>query len=857
MAEEVSAVEARQVKDIILRIKKEVSRALVGQDELVDALIRGVLCNGHVLLEGVPGIAKTLAVRALGSASGCDVKRVQFTVDLLPTDIIGLTTYTPGRGFEVIKGPIFSNFLIADEINRSPPKCVLGDTPVILDNGEIADINKIVKKYNGKKTYSNNNEYWIVPKKTLKLLAFDPADGKIKSEEVKYLYKQKTKAPYHEVILKSGRKIKTSTIHPFFTLRNGRIGNIEAKELKKGDCVLVPKQISISGTNILNYDKKFLDKSQEIYKEIERRRILYEKIQELIKQNFNYKKIKEALNSKEEHLIKTFINTKPRYLEYSEAYFFSEAKQFGQVHGIKMPINASKELAQFMAILIAEGNVNKSNFYLTMKDKEIPELFIRLVKELFDINAKLLYDKKREMHRVAFRSDALVDLLEAVGYDPHVKARNKYVPNFILTSKDDIAREFLRLYYECDGSVSRDCIKVTTKSKRIANALSYLLLRMGFVARIGRELSRTHMGDYLYQRRFYNLRLYGGELHDFSIKIGFFTEKNNKKLAELIKNTDREKVDLIPGMHRIIRGLRKEHNITHKQFYDLTGMHAHNLENPNNALMHSRYRLSKIANVFGNENHLSKLINGDFYCDFVKENKIIQPNKEYWLYDFSMKNTHSFVAGFGGIISHNTQSALLEAMQERMVTIGKENYALPAPFFVMATQNPLEVSGVYFLPEAELDRFLFKINVGYPNPEEEIKILKQNITLQDFEKLNVKSVTSPREIIAMQNIVKKVYVSPQVEKYIIRIVHMTRKKEGYEHAKFVEWGGSPRASIGIYIAAKSEALMQGRKFVTPDDVKKVSYDVLRHRIILTYAAQVEGVNSETIVREVLNKTPVP
>ncbi|MBI2449272.1 MoxR family ATPase [Candidatus Pacearchaeota archaeon] len=203
------------------------------------------------------------------------------------------------------------------------------------------------------------------------------------------------------------------------------------------------------------------------------------------------------------------------------------------------------------------------------------------------------------------------------------------------------------------------------------------------------------------------------------------------------------------------------------------------------------------------------------------------------------------------------QSALLEAMQERIVTIGKENYPLSAPFFVMATQNPLEVSGVYFLPEAELDRFLFKLNVTYPSIEDEIKILKTNINLRDFEEFNIKAVTSPKEIVAMQDIVKKIYVAPEVEKYIVRIVHMTRKKEGFEHAKFVEWGGSPRASIGIYIAAKAEALMQGRKFVTPDDVKKIAFDVLRHRIILTYAAQVEGINSDFIIKEILNKVPVP
>src|SRR3989344_7493986 len=186
-----SSLEIKKAAESIKLLKDEMGKVLVGQEDIVNGLIRGLLCNAHVLVEGVPGIAKTLAIRALAMASGCDVKRIQFTVDMLPTDIIGITSYTPEKGFEVIKGPIFANFLIADEINRAPPKCVFGDTPIILENGEIADIKEIIKKCNGKKTYRKNNEYWIIPKKKLNLLAFDFSDYKIKPEEVKYLYKQK------------------------------------------------------------------------------------------------------------------------------------------------------------------------------------------------------------------------------------------------------------------------------------------------------------------------------------------------------------------------------------------------------------------------------------------------------------------------------------------------------------------------------------------------------------------------------------------------------------------------------------------------------------------------------------------
>jgi MoxR-like ATPase len=847
---------------IIQDIRNEISKVLVGQDEIVNSLIRGILCNGHVLVEGVPGIAKTLAVRALGKATGCETNRIQFTVDLLPTDIVGLTTYTPGKGFETIKGPIFANFLIADEINRSPPKCVLGDTPIITDKGEILDISEIMKEYSSDNIKASNNEFWIKPKQPLKLMALDLRDYKIKPEEVDYLYKQRTKAPYFDVELKTGRKIKVSPVHPFFTLKNGRVETIPAEELKENDCVLVPRKLNLEFEDELNYEKSYINASNKVLNEIKRREKLYFEINELKNQNLSKKEIATKLGMLEsDGLLNTFMKIKPGYFKYIKGdYFFSESRQFGQVSCVKMPSKCSKGLAQFMAILISEGCINGSCFYLTMKDKEIPELFIKLAYELFGIEARLLFDYKRKQYRVAFRSDALVSLLNALGFKTNRKSIDKEIPQFILKSSDDIACEFLRLYYEGDGCASRDCIKVTTKSAKIANGLSYLLLRLGFVAKINHELAKTYIGNYKYYRRFYNLRLYGGSLSEFYEKIGFFSENKNKKLKSLIRNFSGEKNDLIPEMHRMIRAMRKISNITHKEFFSETGMHAHNVENPNNALMISRHRLSKIAKLSLMNNYLieqlNKIIDSDFSCDFVKKAEKIYPNEDYWLYDFSMKNNHSFIAGFGGIISHNTQSALLEAMQEGIVTIGKETYKLPEPFFVMATQNPLETSGVYILPEAQVDRFLFKILMGYPKKEQEVEILEKNITSKRFEEYNIKPITNPKKLIEMQKIAKRIYINDEVKSYIVDIVNATREKN-FDLGRYIDFGGSPRASIGLFIASKAEAMIKGRDFVTPIDVKKVCSDVLRHMIILNYEGQVEGITSDKVVEEILKIIPAP
>ena len=204
------------------------------------------------------------------------------------------------------------------------------------------------------------------------------------------------------------------------------------------------------------------------------------------------------------------------------------------------------------------------------------------------------------------------------------------------------------------------------------------------------------------------------------------------------------------------------------------------------------------------------------------------------------------------------QSALLEAMQEKQVTIGHDSFHLPMPFFVMATQNPIEQMGTYPLPEAQIDRFMYKIIMKYPSMEDEQKILEKNISLHKFEDYNLKAILKPGDLIKLQNDVKKIYLDPKIEKYIVRLVDATRypKKYNLELSKYVEFGSSPRASIGLFITSKAHALLSGKLYVTPNDVKAVAPNVFRHRIMLTYEGQAEEIKTEDIVKELITKVPV-
>ena len=204
------------------------------------------------------------------------------------------------------------------------------------------------------------------------------------------------------------------------------------------------------------------------------------------------------------------------------------------------------------------------------------------------------------------------------------------------------------------------------------------------------------------------------------------------------------------------------------------------------------------------------------------------------------------------------QSALLESMQEHQATIGKETFQLPTPFFVMATQNPVEQLGTYKLPEAQVDRFLYKIIISYPTFDDEVKILNQNMTLHEFSDFNLAPVLSQMDIMDAQKFVKKVYTNPKIERYIVRIVDSTRHPDKYNlvHGKYLAYGISPRAGIALHIASKAHALISGRGYVTPDDVKHVAYNVLRHRIALNFEGEAEEIKTEMVIKEILEKVPI-
>jgi MoxR-like ATPase len=204
------------------------------------------------------------------------------------------------------------------------------------------------------------------------------------------------------------------------------------------------------------------------------------------------------------------------------------------------------------------------------------------------------------------------------------------------------------------------------------------------------------------------------------------------------------------------------------------------------------------------------------------------------------------------------QSALLEAMQERQITIGDTTFKLEEPFLVLATQNPIEQEGTYTLPEAQVDRFMLKVVIGYPTKEEERLIIRQNLNPEGMSKIS--PIIDPADIMNARKLVREVYMDEKIERYILDVVFATRNPEEYKLQKLkplIAYGGSPRASINLALASKAYAFMKRRGYVIPEDVRSVCFDVMRHRVGLTYEAEAENVTSENILSEILNAVEVP
>ncbi|MFH1209901.1 MAG: AAA family ATPase [archaeon] len=936
----------KQYDDLFEDVRKELGKVVIGQEQVVDGVIRGLIANGHVLVEGIPGIAKTLIIKALAVISGCQFSRIQFTVDLLPTDIVGITTYDEKKGFYTAKGPIFSNFVIADEINRAPPKtqsalleamqerqATIGkETYPMMDpffvmatqnpiessgslvinenvfmNGKLIkgkDLYKLVKKSG--KLKSSNAYGDIYESKNSWTYALNDKNKLIKTRCMPYFVNYD--GYVYEVKSRYGRTIKVSEDHPFLINRQGSNEWMRIKDVTKNDLLICPKQIP---DNNLRFPEhlKVINQLKEKYLVVDNKELInvskktnnFNDLSTLKNDEFNKLRIVLGLSKKDlsiklfgnnernywrllrffsggnnecirKKLINFFIKNKPE-INYLKDKTFIESYKITTLN----KFDVDEDIIFWLAFILSEGSITKNGVVVYQKNyPEVIERFIKVSEEKIGVKVSDV-SERNGCRSVCIRSKALVDYVKARFF-----IKNKNIPYEYISLSSHLRKEFLKTFVSLESSVKEDDLHFVQKSKQSVDVISYLLLKNGFLHQIRqrkdgifslRIRDKEDIFNYLekigwidnrkidFKRDSFNykkiIRINPSDIFDLVRLMGlnsFHTYKDrtdllNRKwycgykslkngniniskkifdemISDLdneikirknvdLNNTDLHKLAVLAGIsiENVSESIGCSHNSVYSLYQKNNTIYKNNIE----TYIRNEFirRLIKADKVFRN---LKKLDSEDIIYDNILSIKRIRYKGK--IFGLSVPIYHNYIGGFGACgINHNT----------------------------------------YQLPQAQLDRFLFKVLIGYPNMNDEEIILNTNVSLRKFEEYKLKSIITPKEIIKLQRINQEVYVNKELEKYIVKVVDATRHPDKYKLklGKYIEWGASPRASIGIFIASKADALMRGKNYVTPENIKNVAYDVLRHRVLLNYEGQAEKITTDDVVKEILYKVDVP
>lgn len=945
----VSEAELKKFHEDINNIKKELSKVVVGQEKVIDGLLRAMISNGHVLLEGVPGIAKTLIMRSLAYVTSCKTKRIQFTADLLPSDIIGLTSYERTKGFYIIKGPVFTNFLLADEINRAPAKVqsalleamqekqvtigretfkidepffvLATQNPIetmgsltldqeVLINGKLMNgyaLEKHVQKYGVLKNKNKNGSFY----KLKNGWTYTLAGNRFRKFECMPYFIEYNDYTY-EIKTKKGRTIKVTKNHPFLVNKNGDFKWINAENLKLNDFLVSPKKIPEEDNCLIfkNHDE-IINELRKDYKIASYEDILllrkktngfkdfgklsYEEFDKLrIYLGYSKKKLNNAAFDADKNRYYALVKflrkgTKNKFIINKLILFFKkcefdllekhDAIESYRITKIK-PFSIDEDIVFWLAFLFSDGSVNRN--YLAAYQKNYPmalDRFISIAKNKIGCGISDI-SEDNGCRRVVIRSKPLVDYIKK-----RFLINDNGIPYEYINLPADLRKEFLKTFVSLEGCVSLDTIACIQKNKQSVNVLSYLLLKEGFVHTIQlrenniyalRIRDKYDVNNYLNKIGWIDNRKilfnrYGingkrrisvnpKDFLEISKLLGlnsFHAYKERKKFLErnwycayksMQQGNNNISIELFDNMVSDIRNeidYRAFADVDYLSYFNihhlavLGGISLSNIKRNVGCSNHSVWKLytsgkslykDRIINYVKNE-YTKKLLKANkilnkyenMVSDEIFFDEVVSINKSKYegtVFGLSVPKYHNYLGGFGACgINHNT----------------------------------------YALPEAQIDRFLFKLYITYPSKKEERGVLEKNISLRDFSDYKLRPVVSPLDIIKMQEIAKKIFISDAVQEYIVRIVDATRYPEKYnlKNAKYIRFGSSPRASIGLYIVSKANALMKGKDYVTPQDVKEIAHDVLRHRILLNYEGQAEDINRDHIIDEILAKVPIP
>ena len=828
----------KNYKQVFDELQKEVSKVIVGQENVVEQIITAVLCDGNALLEGYPGLAKTLTVRTLAQLMDLKFSRIQNTPDLMPSDITGTYIIEESggkRNFKFQPGPVFANVVLADEINRATPKTqsalleamqekqvTVGTNTFKLDLPffVLATMNPIEQEGSlglnqsvfvngqlktGKELLALTQNCIAEDKKGIKLYDINAwtfslnTSGKLEKQKC-LLYT----LPYNDemvtVTTKTGKKIVVTKNHPFLVNENGIIGWKKAEDLTKYDYLINPAKLPISELQgVMSHEEAISRMTQKPIQEIPFDEDFAFWIGFLLSDGSISNKCVEAVQ-------KNYPEALDRFVDISKKYGFNPCVATNR--GCRYARIYSKPLAEYLRIRFG---INSG------KDKEIPSWFLSL--------------------------------------------------------PEDMNKEFLKTFISLESSIRDGRIVFTQKSTNNVNIISYMLLREGVLSWIRND------------GRVFRLKIQGKDFIDFIRKISWIS---NEKIKELDLNR------VIKSSFRVIPVDRK----SILRLVELLGLNSfHTLKGRQSITSRSwygSYRGIKEGEIVMSVDALKE------FAKDIKNEICIRKTPEFT--ELLEKNPRKFAAGIGIPMTEITRQLNVSKNQVwKLYADGSSSVSVQIKEFLMQKQEEVinEAEGLlryceallsediyydkiksieytstegmafgltvpklqnyiggfggcginhntYPLPEAQADRFLLKIKVDYPTYDQELQIVDRYASEAKEQKLKV--MLNKNHLLTLQGLTRQVPIANDIKQRAVKIVLATRQNK-----ELIQYGASPRASIGLILAAKAMALIQGRNHVSNDDLNILAYPVLRHRVILNFEAERKGMSVDDAVKAIIDK----
>ncbi len=820
----------------------EMSKVIVGQKQVIEQMLISILCDGNVLLEGYPGLAKTLAVKTLSEIMDLKFSRIQFTPDLMPSDITGtyIVDETKGkRDFTFVPGPVFANIILADEINRATPKTqsalleamqekqvtagnktfkldlpffVLATQNPIEQEGSLAlDQTVFVggELKTGKELLERVKQTLILEdKKGTKLydintytFSLNP-QGKLEKQKC-FLYTLPYKDEMIILTTKTGKKLTVTKNHPFLVNDNGKIIWKKAEELTKQDYLVNPAKLPpIEQQNIISHQEALSKMTQRpIPKEIPFDEDFAFWIAFLLSDGSIEEKCVEAVQ-------KNYPEALDRFVEVSKKYGFSPSIRTNR--GCRYARIYSKPLVEYL----------QKRFGITGgKDKEIPSWFLSFTKEMNKEFLKTFISLESSLrdNRIVFtqKSKNNVNIISYMllkeGILPWIRHDGK-IFRLKIQGKDFI--NFLKQIgwvslnkiknIELDRTPSSVFRVVPIDRTKILRLVELLGLNSFHTLKNRKDLTKkSWYGSYKRIKE-------GGSIMSIASLKKFVTNINSeinlrktKRFSTLLENNPRE---FAAGIGTPITKISEQLGISKNQVWSLYTNRNSTSTVQIQAFLQEQHQvvLEETQSIL---KYFQALLSEDIYYDRIKSIKYTYP-EDKMAFGLTVPELQNYIAGFGGCgINHNT----------------------------------------YPLPEAQQDRFLLKVKLDYPNFDEEIKI----VDLYAGENNNpqkLKTVISKEKLLSLQKLARQVPIAHDIKKYAVNLVNLKSQKKD-----IIEYGASPRASLALVLTAKAKALLEGRTFVTKNDIIALSTPVLRHRIILNFEAERNNLTEDDVIKQLISK----